>query len=32
MWGDDHFDVLEDGAIVGRVFLPPGAPQERPWM
>jgi hypothetical protein len=24
--------VLEDGVVVGRIFLSPGAPQERPWM
>jgi hypothetical protein len=24
--------MLEDGVVVGRIFLSPGAPQERPWM
>jgi len=24
--------VLQDGIIVGRIFLSPAAPQERPWM
>jgi hypothetical protein len=24
--------VLEDGGVVGRIFLSSGAPQERPWM
>jgi hypothetical protein len=28
----DDFSVLEDGVIVGRIFLPPVAPQDRPWM
>jgi hypothetical protein len=32
-WSDDDYDVLEDGVVVGRIFLlgavsPPG----RPWM
>jgi hypothetical protein len=31
-WRDDDYDVLEDGVVVGRIFLSPGAPQERPWM
>jgi hypothetical protein len=26
------FDVLADGAVVGRIFLSSGAPQDRPWM
>jgi hypothetical protein len=25
-WRDDDYDVLEDGVIVGRIFLSPGAP------
>jgi len=24
--------VLEDGAVVGRIFLSPAAPQDRRWM
>ena len=28
----EDYDVLEDGVVVGRIFLSPGAPQERPWM
>jgi len=28
-WNQDDFDVLEDGVIVGRIFLSPGAPQDR---
>ena len=32
VWNQNDFDVLEDGVIVGRIFLSPGAPQDRPWM
>jgi hypothetical protein len=28
----DDFNVLEDGVVVGRIFLSPGAPQDRQWM
>jgi hypothetical protein len=28
----EDYDVLEDGVVVGRIFLPPGAPRDRPWM
>jgi hypothetical protein len=28
----DDFDVLEDGAVVGRIFLSPAAPRDRQWM
>jgi hypothetical protein len=31
-WGDDDYDVLENGVVVGRIFLSPGVPQDRPWM
>jgi hypothetical protein len=31
-WGDDDYDVLEDGVVVGRIFRSSGASQERPWM
>jgi hypothetical protein len=31
-WRDDDYDVLEDGVVVGRIFLSPGAPQDRQWM
>jgi hypothetical protein len=31
-WRDDDYDVLADGVIVGRIFLSPAAPQDRPWM
>jgi hypothetical protein len=29
---DDNYDVLEDGVVVGRIFLSPAAPEHRPWM
>src|SRR5262245_29055310 len=32
LWRDDDYDVLEDGVIVGRIFLSPAASQDRPWM
>jgi hypothetical protein len=28
----EDFDVLADGVVVGRIFLSPAAPQDRPWM
>ena len=28
----DDYDVLEDGKVVGRIFMVPTAPQGRPWM
>jgi hypothetical protein len=28
----EGYDVLEDGVVVGRIFLSPSAPRERPWM
>jgi hypothetical protein len=31
-WRDDDFDVLENGAVVGRIFFSPAAPTDRPWM
>jgi hypothetical protein len=31
-WGDDDYDVICEGAVVGRVFLSPAAPQDRQWM
>jgi hypothetical protein len=31
-WGDDDYDVICEGAVVGRVFLSPAAPQGRQWM
>jgi hypothetical protein len=31
-WNQDDYDVVEDGIIVGRIFLAPAAPESRPWM
>ena len=31
-WGDDDYDVLENGVVVGRIFTVPVAPPDRPWM
>jgi hypothetical protein len=31
-WRDDNYDVLENGVVVGRIFLSPAAPEHRPWM
>jgi hypothetical protein len=31
-WSDDDYDVLENGKVVGRIFLSPAAPQDRQWM
>jgi hypothetical protein len=32
-WGDDDYDVLENGVVVGRIFkMPAAAPEGRPWM
>jgi hypothetical protein len=31
-WRDDHYDVLENGVVVGRIFRSPSAPRHRPWM
>lgn len=28
----DDYDVLADGAVVGRIFLSPAAPADRQWM
>jgi hypothetical protein len=28
----EDYDVLENGVVVGRIFLSPAAPQDRPWM
>ena len=28
----DDYDVLENGKVVGRIFMVPTAPQGRPWM
>ena len=31
-WRDDDYDVICQGAVVGRVFLSPGAPADKQWM
>jgi hypothetical protein len=31
-WRDDHYDVLDNGVVVGRIFRSPSAPKHRPWM
>ena len=30
-WNDDDFDVLADGAVVGRIFKSAAAPVGTPW-
>jgi hypothetical protein len=31
-WGDDDYDVLAEGAVVGRIFKANAAPIGRAWM
>ena len=31
-WNDDDFDVLADGAVVGRIFNAAASPVGTPWM
>jgi hypothetical protein len=31
-WGEDDYDVLEDSAVVGRIFKVHAAPVGTPWM
>jgi hypothetical protein len=31
-WNDDEYDVLADGAVVGRIMKVHAAPVETPWM
>jgi hypothetical protein len=31
-WNEDDYDVLEDGAVVGRIFKVHAAPVDSPWM
>jgi len=31
-WNDDDFDVLADGAVVGRILKVQAAPVGSPWM
>jgi hypothetical protein len=30
-WSDEEFDVLNDGALVGRILRSPAASSDRPW-
>jgi hypothetical protein len=30
-WGHDDYDVICDGAVVGRIMHTPAAPEARPW-
>jgi hypothetical protein len=32
VWNEDDFDVLADGAVVGRIFKANAAPLGTPWM
>ena len=33
VWSNlEDYSVLEDGIVVGRIFLSPGAPADREWM
>jgi hypothetical protein len=31
-WRDDHYNVVENDVVVGRIFRSPSAPKHRPWM
>jgi hypothetical protein len=31
-WGDDDYDVVADGAVVGRILKAHAAPAGSPWM
>jgi len=31
-WNDDDFDVLADGAVVGRIMKAAASPVETPWL
>jgi hypothetical protein len=31
-WGDDDYDVLADGVVIGRIFKANAAPVGTPWM
>ena len=31
-WSDDDFDVLADGAVVGRILKANAAPVDAPWL
>ena len=31
-WGEDDYDVLADGAVVGRIMRAAAAPEGTPWL
>ena len=31
-WGEDDYDVLADGAVVGRIMRAATAPEGTPWL
>ena len=31
-WGEDDYDVLADGVVVGRIFKTAASPVGKPWM
>ena len=31
-WGEDDYDVLADGLVVGRIFKTAASPVGKPWM
>jgi hypothetical protein len=31
-WGEDDYDVLADGAVVGRILKAAASPVDKPWM
>ena len=31
-WGEDDYDVLADGKVVGRIFKAAASPEGKPWM
>jgi hypothetical protein len=31
-WGEDDYDVLADGVVVGRIFHAAASPEGAPWM
>src|SRR5258708_28792101 len=31
-WGEDHYDVLADGVVVGRIVKAAASPVGKPWM
>ncbi len=31
-WGENDYDVLADGKVVGRIFKAAASPEGKPWM